>query len=44
MIERGRFFFFEVGGRLVRENGNDIGFFVQNRDLLYREVGNERRR
>lgn len=38
------FLFFFVGRRLVRENGNDIGFFVQNRDLLYREVGSKRRR
>lgn len=47
ILERGRFFFFFcsflVGRRLVRENGDDIGFFfVQNRDLLYREVGNKR--
>lgn len=37
ILERGCLFsfFFLFGGRLIRENGNDIGFFVQNRDFLY---------
>lgn len=30
ILEEGRFFFL-MGERLVRVNGNDIGFFVQNR-------------
>lgn len=37
ILEGVSFFFFSflVGGRLVRVNGDDICFFVQNRDLLY---------
>lgn len=35
IVEWGFLFFSFFGGRLVRVNGDDIGFFVIIRDLLY---------